>query len=63
MPPISSARIFCGCRPAGDADENRWLSCGKQQPVDIRLTAERLAGFPTALHQVEHPGGQAGLLP
>ena len=38
-------------------------AAGKQQPVDIRLAAERLAGFPTALQQVEHPGGQAGLLP
>ncbi len=38
-------------------------AAGKQQPIDVRLAAERLAGFPTALQQVEHAGGQASLLP
>lgn len=38
-------------------------AAGEQQAVDIRTGRQRFAGFPAALHQIDHPVRQAGLLP
>ena len=38
-------------------------AAGKQQPVNIRLGAERFAGFSSALQQVQNPRRQSRLGP
>ena len=38
-------------------------AAGKQQAVDIAQRAQRLTGFPPALHQVQHARRQASLFP
>ncbi|MNS93367.1 hypothetical protein D3C72_1275350 [compost metagenome] len=38
-------------------------AASEQQAVDIRAGGQRLTGFTPALHQIENPIGQAGLLP